>query len=744
MIQAPGGRSPLTVRRSAGHPGRRPQGRGGCARLHRRPGGARRDRVGHTGHAGGHADGHGERPRRRRGRQAWPTRTPPRSHDPEPRTLSSGSWPRSAPPRPSTQDQPWPSSTQLQKQLRAKPGDIFLQAQLTAYKQLYQQADQPARRGLYAQSGTGAQLTVLQPATPLPVVQRRLRRADAATAAACCWGSGWACSSACCSRCSSTASTRGCAAARRSRRPSACRSSPTSRTRAVASAGRAAVAVLGDPVGRVAEAYRSLRTALTMWPSRAIADRDVGSGAGRRTRAVEQEPQGRAGHLGPGRRGQDDHRGQPGRDPGRDRQAGPGDRRRLPQPVACTGCSTSPPAPGSPTCLALDSESDLGRLARLTDDTRIRVLTAGHSEEFRGGMPDPHRGRHRRGPDLRRRGGHRRRPAAQQQRRPGLPSLRRLGGRGGQARPGQPRSRPAGSPTCSGRTRAPVLGVVCIGAAAPVRRHLPSIRTQPVVRVTQASRPGQGGQRGPGRRDRRDSRPRPALGCGAARTCCGGPPAVRPCCCRPRQTMPLVLGGSGAALVGRAGRAAARRRGRSDPGRAARRRRRRPSGSDVERALAEMSKPRAPPGTGMTVADLPGRDDRLARAAASAGLVGAANVAPDRPVDDDTWDALVHLARDQRSTGPLLDAVECGAWPATAAAARHAARHADPAPRPVPPARAHAAAGLSGDLTAHGVPHRVLKGAAVAHLDYAAPRPALVRRHRPAGPLARTSNAWPG
>ncbi len=124
----------------------------------------------------------------------------------------------------------------------------------------------------------------------------------------------------------------------------------------------------------------------------------------------------------------------------------------------------------------------------------------------------------------------------------------------------------------------------------------------------------------------------------------------------------------------------------------------------------------------MTVADLPDLPDldRLARAAASAGLVGAANVAPGRPVDDITWDALVHLARVQRSTGPLLDAVQSGAWPATSP--QHTTL-LDTQTLLLGQSLLleRTLLRVSGDLTAHGVPHRVLKGTAVAHLDYAHP-----------------------
>ena len=119
----------------------------------------------------------------------------------------------------------------------------------------------------------------------------------------------------------------------------------------------------------------------------------------------------------------------------------------------------------------------------------------------------------------------------------------------------------------------------------------------------------------------------------------------------------------------------------------------------------------------MTVAELHVHD-RLARAAASAGLVGTLNVGPDQPVDDEAWDALVLLAGDQRSTGLLLDAIESGDWPATTGQhARLLERQTRLLGQSLLLERTLLQ--VSGDLDVRGVPHRVLKGAAVAHLDYA-------------------------
>jgi hypothetical protein len=119
----------------------------------------------------------------------------------------------------------------------------------------------------------------------------------------------------------------------------------------------------------------------------------------------------------------------------------------------------------------------------------------------------------------------------------------------------------------------------------------------------------------------------------------------------------------------------------------------------------------------MTVVDLQ-VDDRLARAAASAGLIGSVNAAPDRPLDDDVWDALVLVACDQRSTGNLLDAIECGDWPATDA---QRTRLLERQTRLVGQSLLleRTLLGVTHDFDAHDVRHRVLKGAAVAHLDYA-------------------------
>ena len=386
--------------------------------------------------------------------------------------------------------------TPLQSKLKAKPGDIILQAQLAAYQDSLKVAINQLV-ALYTQAGKGSQLSVLQSATPLAVastgfaaprshrgrlllgigvglilglllallidrIDTRLRRREEVEKAF---------------RLPVVAEVPH--VSRRERR-------------------RAAVAVIGDPVGRVAEAFRSLRTALTMWPSRAIASRDVGSGARHRTRAVEQEPEGRAGDVGPSRGGQDDHGRQPGRDAGRDRQAGPGDRRRLPQPVHAPDVRR----------LGRRRARQPAR-ARVRVRVRVRPGSAGtahrrHADPGADGgtlrrvprrSSEPHRGRHRGGPDVRRRGRHRRRPPAEQQRHTGLPCLRRLGRRRGQARPGQPA---AGRP---GRRHArshpgPGARRRVYRKAAPVRRLLPSVRIQGVVRVAKASGPGQGSQRG--------------------------------------------------------------------------------------------------------------------------------------------------------------------------------------------------------------------------------------------------------
>jgi capsular exopolysaccharide synthesis family protein len=276
------------------------------------------------------------------------------------------------------------SLSTTQRQLKDKPGNLLLQAQQSAYTDQLKAATGQLVT-LYTQAGQGSQLTMLQEATPLPVttsgftaprshrgrlllgavvglllglllallidrLDTRLRRREEVEEAF---------------RLPVVAEVPH--ASRRERR-------------------RAPVAVLGDPVGRVAEAYRSLRTALTMWPSRTILIEAWGADPEPETVRSSKSP--RVVLVTSARPGE-----------GKTTTAA-----NLAATLAETGkrvlvmdADFQNPSlhrifdvsggAGLANLLALESESDLGRLARLSTDSRIRVLTAGHAQDFRGGLP---------------------------------------------------------------------------------------------------------------------------------------------------------------------------------------------------------------------------------------------------------------------------------------------------------------------------------------------------------------------
>lgn len=107
-------------------------------------------------------------------------------------------------------------------------------------------------------------------------------------------------------------------------------------------------------------------------------------------------------------------------------------------------------------------------------------------------------------------------------------------------------------------------------------------------------------------------------------------------------------------------------------------------------------------------------------AVAGYGLPGATPVLPDAPLDPGAWTALMSGARTHRLTGLLHTAVADGALPATAAQ-RAEARvvHRRTLLRVL--ALEQELISVCGLLAAADVPTRVLKGSAVAHLDYADP-----------------------
>jgi len=112
----------------------------------------------------------------------------------------------------------------------------------------------------------------------------------------------------------------------------------------------------------------------------------------------------------------------------------------------------------------------------------------------------------------------------------------------------------------------------------------------------------------------------------------------------------------------------------------------------------------------------------LLGAVAAFGLPGAPALRSrvDAPLEDGAWARLLGAARAGRLTGFLVAAVEAGAFPVTAS--QEAAlfdAHLEAACRVLVLERTLLE--LSAGLDEAGIDHRVLKGAAVAHLDYPTP-----------------------
>lgn len=107
-------------------------------------------------------------------------------------------------------------------------------------------------------------------------------------------------------------------------------------------------------------------------------------------------------------------------------------------------------------------------------------------------------------------------------------------------------------------------------------------------------------------------------------------------------------------------------------------------------------------------------------AVASHGLDGAKRTFPDSPLDPEQWTSLLSEAQSNRLTGPVLASIDEGALPATAQQAAQArAAH-----------RLNVVRALSLEqeliavvdlLASSAIEIRVLKGSAVAHLDYRTP-----------------------
>jgi hypothetical protein len=112
--------------------------------------------------------------------------------------------------------------------------------------------------------------------------------------------------------------------------------------------------------------------------------------------------------------------------------------------------------------------------------------------------------------------------------------------------------------------------------------------------------------------------------------------------------------------------------------------------------------------------------DPLLAAVAGALLPEARPRLPDEPLDDETWRRLLTATRAKRLTGLLATAIAAGAWPATPAQVDQAyAAHTDAMATAV--ALEQLLLDVVDRLEVAGVPVRVLKGAAHAHLDYPDP-----------------------
>lgn len=108
------------------------------------------------------------------------------------------------------------------------------------------------------------------------------------------------------------------------------------------------------------------------------------------------------------------------------------------------------------------------------------------------------------------------------------------------------------------------------------------------------------------------------------------------------------------------------------------------------------------------------------RAVAAHGVGGDPGPWPDAPLDGPRWQGLVAGARAHRLTGPLLAALTSGALPATPDQREEARQqHRCPALRVL--ALEQWLTSSVDALAADGIASRVLKGAAVAHLDHPDP-----------------------
>lgn len=112
--------------------------------------------------------------------------------------------------------------------------------------------------------------------------------------------------------------------------------------------------------------------------------------------------------------------------------------------------------------------------------------------------------------------------------------------------------------------------------------------------------------------------------------------------------------------------------------------------------------------------------DTLVRLIAGHGLPGAVGESPDRPVSPQVWRSLLSAARYQRITGHLVQAIVDGVLPATDEQAEDASSAHFKAMCAVLTLERFLL-DVAGELADSGIDIRVLKGSAVAHLDYPDP-----------------------
>ena len=113
-------------------------------------------------------------------------------------------------------------------------------------------------------------------------------------------------------------------------------------------------------------------------------------------------------------------------------------------------------------------------------------------------------------------------------------------------------------------------------------------------------------------------------------------------------------------------------------------------------------------------------DERLLEAVAAEGLPGSLIARPTQPLDNETWNSLLRRVDSERLAGLLQATIDSGSWPATNdQRAEAAALHIGTMGRVLLLDRTLLE--VAGFFDERDLPFRVLKGSAVAHLDYADP-----------------------